>query len=217
MSDKAAGAEISEIAIVDMGPLSDGDAAGQQAVAAALRHALETAGFLILTNHGIPQDLIKRTFAEAERFHNQPMEAKHALLMNEHSNGYMAMNRYNVRTSRVSESSAKPDRNEAFFLKRERSPDDPLVKAGRRFAGPNEWPDNLPGFKETVLEYTGAVEAMTQRLLPALAVSLDLPQDGFSAMPSRNACSPSAFPTTLRFQRTRLGNTGSHRIQTPAS
>ena len=55
MSEKAAEAEISEIAIVDMGPLADGDAAGQQAVAAALRHALETAGFLILTNHGVPQ------------------------------------------------------------------------------------------------------------------------------------------------------------------
>ncbi len=181
MSEKAAEAEISEIAIVDMGPLADGGAAGQKAVAAALSHALETAGFLILTNHGVPQDLIERTFAEAARFHDQPMGAKHAVLMNEHSNGYMAMNRYNVRTSRVSESSAKPDRNEAFFLKRERSPDDPLVKAGRRFAGPNEWPENLPGFKETVLEYTGAVEAMTQRLLPALAVSLDLPQDGFRA------------------------------------
>ena len=46
--------------------------------------------------------------------------------------------------------------------------------ANRRFAGPNQWPDNLPGFRETVVEYTNAVDAMTKRLRPALALSLDL-------------------------------------------
>lgn len=173
--------ELASIAVVDMGPLAGGDAAGRQAVADALQDALQSVGFLILVNHGVPQGLIDRTFGEAKRFHDQPTEAKHAVLMNEHSNGYMAMNRYNVRTSRVSEDSAKPDRNEAFFLKRERAPDDPLALAGRRFAGPNEWPDDLPNFKENVLEYTDAVEVMIKRLLPALAVSLDMPADGFNA------------------------------------
>ena len=177
----AAETEISEIAIVDMGPLAGGDEAGRKTVAEALQQALETAGFLILTNHGVPQNLIERTFGEAKRFHDQSMDAKLAVMMNAHSNGYMAMNRYNVRTSSVSEDTAKPDRNEAFFMKRERAADDPMVLAGRRFAGPNEWPVDLPGFKETVLEYTNAVEAMTQRLLPALAVSLDMPANGFDA------------------------------------
>jgi isopenicillin N synthase-like dioxygenase len=51
----------------------------------------------------------------------------------------------------------KPDLNEAFFIKRERGPDDPLVSAGRRFAGPNRWRANLPGFREAVLAYTDAV------------------------------------------------------------
>jgi isopenicillin N synthase-like dioxygenase len=51
----------------------------------------------------------------------------------------------------------KPDLNEAFFIKRERGPDDPLVRAGRRFAGPNRWRANLPGFREAVLAYTDAV------------------------------------------------------------
>lgn len=173
--------EISEIAVVDMGPLAGGHEAGLKAVAEALQQALETAGFLILKNHGVPRDLIERTFGEAKRFHDQPMDAKLAVMMNSHSNGYMAMNRYNVRTSSVSEDTAKPDRNEAFFMKRERAAEDPMASAGRRFAGPNEWPADLPGFKETVLEYTSAVEAMTQRLLPALAVSLDMQTDGFDA------------------------------------
>jgi non-heme dioxygenase-like protein len=36
-------------------------------------------------NHGIPQTLIDDTFAEARRFHAQPMDAKLALRMNEHN------------------------------------------------------------------------------------------------------------------------------------
>jgi isopenicillin N synthase-like dioxygenase len=36
-------------------------------------------------NHGIRQTLIGDTFAEARRFHAQPMDAKLALRMNEHN------------------------------------------------------------------------------------------------------------------------------------
>ena len=149
----------------------------QDEVADALADTLEHVGFFIVVNHGVPQALIRRVFAEAERFHAQPQAAKHVVLMNEHNNGYMAMARYNVRTSRVSEA-ALPDMNEAFFVKRERGPDDPLT--GRRFAGPNRWPTNLPGFRETVIEYCETVDRLALNLLPALSLSLGLPADWFA-------------------------------------
>ena len=171
---------VDKIPLIDLAPLSDG-LAGARKLAPTLNRALEEVGFLIITNHGVDRDLIARTFAEAKRFHDQPMDAKHALLMNEHNNGYMAQGRYNVRTSRVSERAVKPDANEAFFTKRERKPDDPLVRAERRFAGPNRWPAYLPGFRETVLDYTDAVDAMARRLMPALALSLDLDPSYFDA------------------------------------
>ena len=131
-----------------------------------------------MVNHGVPQALIDDTFAEARRFHAQPMEAKLALRMNEHNNGYMMLGRYAVWTSDVN-ANDKPDLNEAFFVKRERGPDDPLVRAGRRFAGPNRWPADLPGFREAVLAYTDAVDALGRRLLPLCAMALDLPPDTF--------------------------------------
>lgn len=162
------------IPLIDLAPLDGNGLAGAKDIAPALRTALEDIGFLIITNHGVPHDLIEQTFAEAKRFHDQGLDAKLAVRMNAHNNGYMAMARYNVRTSRVSED-ALPDMNEAFFVKRERQADDPLVCAGRRFAGPNEWPDGLPGFRETVLAYTDAVDALSRRLLPAIALALDLP------------------------------------------
>jgi isopenicillin N synthase-like dioxygenase len=135
------------IPVIDVGPCFAGVCGARERVARQLGDALETIGFFVLINHGVPRDLIDRTFAEARRFHAQPLAAKMALRMNEHNNGYMAMGRYAVWTSDVNDND-EPDLNEAFFTKRERPSDDPLVRAGRRFAGPNRWPEDLPGFRD---------------------------------------------------------------------
>jgi len=166
------------IPVIDLEPYLAGRPNAAAATAAELGHALREVGFFVVVNHRVPQTLIDATFAEARRFHAQPMENKLTLRMNEHNNGYMMLGRYAVWTSGVN-ANDKPDLNEAFFVKRERSPDDPLVRAGRRFAGPNQWPANLPGFRETVLAYTEAVDALGRRLLPLLALDLDLPPDTF--------------------------------------
>lgn len=166
------------IPVIDLGPYLSGAPGALEATAAQLRSALETIGFFIIMHHDVPQDLIARTFAEARRFHEQPLAAKMALRMNEHNNGYMMLGRYAVWTSDVN-ANDKPDLNEAFFIKRERRLDDPLVRAGRRFAGPNQWPADLPGFRETVLAYTEAVDALGRKLLPLCASALDLPADTF--------------------------------------
>src|SRR5437867_1766284 len=146
------------VPVIDLGPHLAGRPGALRAAAAELRNALEGVGFFIVVGHGMPRELIERTFAEARRFHAQPYEAKMALRMNEHNNGYMAMGRYAVWTSDVN-ANDKPDLNEAFFIKRERGPHDPLGRSGRRFVGPNVWPNDLPGFRETVLAYTDAVDA----------------------------------------------------------
>lgn len=166
------------IPVIDLGPYFAGVPGALETSAAAVRNALETIGFFIIIHHGVAPALIDRAFAEAKRFHEQPLEAKMALRMNEHNNGYMAMGRYAVWTSEVN-TNDQPDLNEAFFVKRERRPDDPLLRSGRRFVGPNQWPDRLRGFRETVLEYIEAVDALGRRLLPVCAVALDLAPDAF--------------------------------------
>jgi isopenicillin N synthase-like dioxygenase len=168
------------IPIIDLGRYMAGARGALDATAAELRAALEGIGFFIVVNHGVSRDLIGRAFAEARRFHAQPYDAKVALRLNEHNNGYMAMGRYAVWTSEVN-ANDKPDLNEAFFVKRERPPDHPLRRSGRRFVGANQWPEALPGFRDTVLAYTDALDALGRRLLPVCAVALDLPPGHFDA------------------------------------
>jgi isopenicillin N synthase-like dioxygenase len=74
------------IPVIDFGPCLAGAPGARAEAAAALRHALEHVGFFLMVGHGVPPRLIAETFAEARRFHDQPMAAKMALRMNEHNN-----------------------------------------------------------------------------------------------------------------------------------
>ena len=147
-----------------------------------IHQALTTIGFFIVTGHDVPRALIDSTFIQAQRIHDLPMAAKLALRMNEHNNGYMAMGRYAVWTSDVNKND-KPDLNEAFFVKRERPANDPLLCSGRRFVGANLWPmeTDLPGFRQAALDYTATMDNLARRLLPAVALSLELPEHWFDA------------------------------------
>jgi isopenicillin N synthase-like dioxygenase len=168
------------IPVIDVADYLAGRRGAVQAVARQVHDALTTVGFLVLTGHDVPRALIDRTFAEAKRLHDLPMQSKLALRLNEHNNGYMAMGRYAVWTSEVNQND-KPDLNEAFFIKRERTHDDPLRRSGRRFVGANVWPEEaaLPGFRRNALDYADTMDAFVRRMLPILAVALDLPPDWF--------------------------------------
>ncbi|MFL5287048.1 MAG: isopenicillin N synthase family dioxygenase [Rhodopila sp.] len=163
------------IPIIDLSDYLAGRPGALQQVARDIHDALVDVGFFVITGHDVPAALIDQTFADAARFHDLPMAKKLALKLNEHNNGYMAKGRYAVWTSDVNQND-KPDLNEAFFVKRERGPDNKLRVSGRRFTGPNMWPSevDMPNFRTHIIKYFDAMEAFTNRLLPAIAVSLDL-------------------------------------------
>lgn len=169
------------IPVIDVSAYVAGRPGALDATARQLHDALTQVGFFVITGHDVPRALIDRTFVEAKRFHEQSMAAKLAMKLNEHNNGYMAMGRYAVWTSDVNKND-KPDLNEAFFTKRERGPDDPLLRSGRRFVGPNMWPDEaaLPSFRANVLEYVRTLDDFACRFLPAVARALDLEPDFFA-------------------------------------
>jgi isopenicillin N synthase-like dioxygenase len=167
------------IPVLDLAPYRAGAPGALTALAAALRQACEEVGFYVLTGHGVPQDLIDLVFAEVARFHAQPLEAKRALKIDHHNIGYMALGASVTRSSQVN-LNTKPNLNEAFFVKRERAPDDPDVIAGTRFKGMNQWPANLPGFRDVIVRYCEALERLALSLLPVYAAALDLPADWFA-------------------------------------
>jgi isopenicillin N synthase-like dioxygenase len=171
---------IKEIPVLDVAACLAGEPGALEAAAAELRFALENVGFFYLAGHGVPQPLIDRIFVETKRFHALPLDEKMKLRLNRSNNGYMPLRGHAQRHTTLNKAPPKPNENESFFAKRERDPTDPDVIAKRDLRDPNQWPDNLPGFKETVLEYQDVMRRLLHRLLPVYARALDLPADYFT-------------------------------------
>jgi isopenicillin N synthase-like dioxygenase len=168
------------IPIIDLGPYLAGEPGALQEAARQLRHALTEIGFYYIVNHGIPRGRINDIYAAASRFHAQPLAEKMKIRIDKHNVGYLPMKGDTLRTS-VVQTVTRPNLNEAFFVARDLGPDHPDVIADRRFRSANQWPANLPGFRDTVMGYCDALEALVKKLVRLYAVALDLPQTWFDS------------------------------------
>jgi isopenicillin N synthase-like dioxygenase len=192
--------------VLDAGPFLRGEAGALEALAAELRFALENVGFYLLAGHGIDDGLIQRTYAAAQRFHAQPLDAKLAVRINGHNLGYMPMRGSLNRTSAYNPN-GKPSLNEAFFLRRQRTPDDPDVIADKPLRGLNQWPAGLPGFRRGSAGLHGPHDAAR-------------PEPGagpFRACLRAAPTSSSASPITRRWKASRRTSSASLRTPTAAS
>ena len=170
----------SRLAIIDLGPYLAGEAGALARAAAQLGAASEELGFYFVANHGIPQALIDRVFAEAERFHSLPLEQKlQVKVQGKRVVGYLPLG---GQTQRLKHSGhTHPDRSASFYIKAEYGPDHPYRRAGHDWVFNNLWPADLPGFRETCLDYYEAMTGLFLKLLPLQAVALGLPPDFFTA------------------------------------
>jgi isopenicillin N synthase-like dioxygenase len=159
---------------LDVGPYLRGEPGALDVLAQRLRWTCENVGFFYIENHGIPEALIERTFAASRRVHAMPIERKREIELNEQNIGYMLVNQSIQGHSKV-EKARKPNYNESFFCMRDRKPDDPDVVSRKPFKGLNQWPRDLPGFREDCLAYMNAVENLGMLLLPVVARALELP------------------------------------------
>ena len=169
---------VETIPVLDLRGYLAGEPGAARQLAARINQASKTVGFYFIRNHGVSQTVIDDTFAAAARFHALPMERKLALRINHHMVGYLPMGGAKMRSSAVN-NNTKHDLNEAFFVRRERASDDPDVVSGKLWRGLNQWPDGLPGFRETVLTYWCRMEALGQSLLPLYDLALDMPPGFF--------------------------------------
>ncbi len=95
-----------------------------------------------------------------------------------HHIGYIPDKATVLRWSKIAKNEKK-DINEAWAFMRERTPDDPKVVANVRHRGLNKWPEELPDFRATLLEYQETMAVLAQKMLPVYARALELPADYF--------------------------------------
>src|SRR5260221_4202819 len=170
---------VAKIPVIDYGPYFAGEPGALERLAAEVRDACTNIGFFYVYNHGVDQGLVDRPFAAAKRFHAIPMEQKLALTLNENNIGYLPINA-SVQGASTVHKATKPNQNESFFVSHDRGAAHPDVIAGKTLRGRNQWPDGLPGFREDVMAYAHALDALCNRMIPAFAAALDLLPDYFA-------------------------------------
>ena len=168
-----------EIPTLDISPHLTGQAGGREKAAAHLDEISRTVGFFYLKGHGIPQEVINRTFQESRRFHTLPEEQKAVIPWFKNDtlkSGYQPGGEERPTANVNIISDAKPNRYARFAINREGGwggkPVDPAKPI-------NIWPANLPGFKEAVLDYHQRIERLARQFLPLWATCLDMPLDYF--------------------------------------
>ena len=168
------------IPIIDLGPYLAGEPGARERSAAEVGAALETIGFYFIANHGVAQSLIDRVFGECERFHALPLEEKLKVrMLTRELIGYLPLGGQTQRTS-VYGTSRHPDRSTSFYVRREYPPEHPDRAAKQPWVRDNRWPENLPGFRETVIEYFDTMDALGTVLLPLQSTALGLGPDYFT-------------------------------------
>ena len=164
--------------VMDLGPYFAGELGALERLAAKWREACEGLGFLCLVNHGLPQSEIEKMETEARRFHALADAEKLKIRVNEHQRGFIP-GKATILTHSTYSENKKLDSVECFVVATDYPEDDPNTKAGKQFYSQNQWPDNLPGFREGVENYMAQVVSLCDRLLPVWAVSLGLEQGFF--------------------------------------
>jgi isopenicillin N synthase-like dioxygenase len=145
----------------------------EAALAAALGASFERYGFAIVADHGVPADLIAGAEEKMRALFALPEAVKRRYFV-PGGGGARGYTPFGIETAK---GAAVRDLKEFWHVGRELPP-------GHRFRalmGDNVWPEEVPGFRDTLLRLYQAFDAAGARVLRAIAIHLGLAPDWFDA------------------------------------
>jgi isopenicillin N synthase-like dioxygenase len=169
------------IPLIDLADTDEANPERRREVAQQIRRACIDVGFFYVSHHGVADGLIARQFAAAEQVFRLPIEEKMALHMRRSPSlaGYEPVGEQVLDSQDTTTTAGPSDLKESFHCATDFPDDHPLVQAGARGYGHNQWPAALPAFRTDVTAYFGAVHALADHILSLLALSLHQSDDWF--------------------------------------
>ena len=135
--------------------------ADPQAFAAALGNSFERFGFAMVSNHGVPDDVVARAWAMTRAFFDLPEDQKRQYFRE----GGGGARGYTPFKTEIAKGASAVDLKEFWHVGRE-------LPQGHRYAdmmAPNVWPDRPEGFEDTFVELFAAFDTAGDKLLSAIA------------------------------------------------
>jgi len=143
----------------------------RKAFVAELGAAYREWGFAGIRNHGIAQDAIDGAYDVFKAFFALPTDVK----MQYQVKGGGGARGYTAFAVETAKDSKYPDLKEFWHIGREIPRDSEYADV----MAPNLWPSEVPGFREYGYGLFEALDALGSRVLSALALHIDLPENYF--------------------------------------
>lgn len=171
--------DFDRVPVIDLSPFARGGT-GRTQVVRAVAQACERIGFLVISGHGVPEQLIADIDAQSRHFFDLPMKTKLAM-QPEHAfgRGYTPYGRKALSYTRGRES--PPDLRETYTAVRvDGWSDDFKLRVGRpELFHDNVWPADMSEFKAAWVAYYRALERLSLQLGHVFAEALGLPTAWF--------------------------------------
>ena len=173
---------------IDIGPFLDGDVKAMPTIGAQVAQTCERTGFLIISGHRFPADLLARAARELFEFFDLPNETKNRW----HPTGPSKQRGYHGFATRglayTLGQQTPPDLRETVFV-------GPIDDHRAHYAGmpeaatsyaPNLIPTEPPGLDATLVAVYRAYERLAVDMLRVFAAALGLPDDFFAGTLARH-------------------------------
>ena len=177
------------VPVIDITPYREGTPEGKAAVAEQIGQACRDIGFLVVSGHGIPEDLIGKTYDVSKEFfelpHSEKMKADRPAP--DQVRGYSAVGGEGLSYSL--DEPTPPDIKESLSIGPvDVPPADPYFtseEAGPHFAK-NVWPAKPAELKPVWTEYFRAVDSLATDLMRLFALALKLDEHYFDNTIDKN-------------------------------
>ncbi len=165
------------IPLIDLATWFDGSGHDRAVLAQTVDEHLQRCGFLVVVNHGIDDRVFADTRAACREFFHLPTEAKEILVPPDGGlyRGWIGPGREsNAATYGID---TPPDLKETYAYGTVDLVDESLRTEIPEWYGPNFWPDEPVGFRESAEAFWRAGKTLAEEILRLFAVALGLPPD----------------------------------------
>ncbi|UKZ61443.1 uncharacterized protein TrAtP1_002708 [Trichoderma atroviride] len=163
-----------EIPVIDLA-LAD-DPTSLPALLSALRIALTEVGFLYISNHKVPQQVLDSLVDILPRLFALPDSAKKAAAL-ENSKHFLG---YSGASTEITNGQADV-REQIEFATELAAVSDPNAPLYEGLRGPNQWPTGLSELRPIVEDYISELTLLGERFLTLVAQALELPSHTFES------------------------------------
>lgn len=189
------------IPIVDLSPWFGNDGQDRRELADNIGRICHEIGFFYVINHQVDTELCHRYMSALKSFFVLPEDVKMAI-HKKHSRHFRGWESLGSELT-----NNQIDYREQIDVGLEQLAIEPAEPYYLALLGPNQWlqEEQLPGFRNTVLEYIAAISKLSRQLLGMMSLSLGLEQN---CIESIFGDQPAPYTKLIRYPQTRPGSMG---------